>query len=174
MRSFVASFFALASLAALVFANPEPAPEPHKPVIIRPPPPLPCSLWVYGTCPSGQTCQTLSVTPRAKTYGCKPNTPVPSGKLSHPKRSAFCEENAVACPVPGELHGFECINVSNNLEQCGDCAVLGGVDCSALPGVGNVACVNGACRVDSCISGFAFDFRKRTCVPAGLWNVHKE
>jgi hypothetical protein len=27
------------------------------------------------------------------------------------KRAAFCEEGAVACPVVGTLHGFECINI---------------------------------------------------------------
>ncbi|GAA5878431.1 hypothetical protein JCM16303_002772 [Sporobolomyces ruberrimus] len=170
MRSFIASFFALASLAALVFANPEPAPEPH--VVV----PKKCFGLTFGSCPAGQTCTTLTTNARThvKTYGCKPNGPVPSGKLSNPKRSAFCEEGSVACPVPGQLHGFECVNIKNNLEQCGDCAVLGGVDCSALPGVANVACVNGFCRVDGCTAGFVFDFRKRTCVAAGLWNVQKE
>ncbi|GAA5878349.1 hypothetical protein JCM16303_002743 [Sporobolomyces ruberrimus] len=170
MRSFIASFFALASLAALVFANPEPAPEPNHvitiPVIQR------CSGLTYGSCPVGQTCQRPSG--RVRTYSCKANTPVPSGRIQSIKRSAFCDAGAVACPVPGQLHGFECINIKNNLEQCGDCAVLGGVDCSALPGVANVACVEGFCKVEGCTAGFSFDFRKRTCVPSGLWNVQKE
>lgn len=79
--------------------------------------------------------------------------------------------------------------------------MLGGVDCSNIPGVADVACgessvvasnprevclmllfvdasVNGYCRVEACTSGYIFDFRKRTCVPNSFWNVqpqgHKE
>ncbi|GAA5856230.1 hypothetical protein JCM8547_000831 [Rhodosporidiobolus lusitaniae] len=45
---------------------------------------------------------------------------------------------------------WECIDVSSNLEQCGACANDQGVDCTALPGVAGVVCVQGTCVVESC------------------------
>ncbi|GAA5835156.1 hypothetical protein JCM3766R1_006886 [Sporobolomyces carnicolor] len=164
MKFFLAGVFALVALASSVFANPEPAPGGRVVIIEQR-----CQGRTSGTCPSGQLCQQS----RDRTYSCV--TPQPQGsRRPSVKRSAFCDEGAVACPVVGQLHGFECVQIKTDLEQCGDCAVLGGVDCTALPGVENVACVNGYCRVESCTKGFVFDFRKRTCVSTAFWNVQPE
>ncbi|GAA5957662.1 hypothetical protein JCM3765_001471 [Sporobolomyces pararoseus] len=134
-----------------------------------PPPPV-CGGIKMGTCPKGSTCK---AGPRSGQYSCVADGPVPSGKIKT-KRAAFCAEGSVACPVKGNLHGFECINIKSNIEQCGDCAVLGGVDCSALPGVDSVSCVNGFCKVEACVTGFAFDFRKKSCVPNSMWSVQAD
>lgn len=141
------------------FADPEPEPY-HR---------ARCGGKTLGFCPSGSSC----IRGRYG-YSCKAGSPAPrpvgpSPSARHPKRSAFCEKDAVACPV--RQGGFECIEIRTNIEQCGDCAVLGGVDCSAIPGVAEVACVNGYCRVDSCTAGYVYDFRKRSCIPNAFWNV---
>lgn len=69
-----------------------------------------------------------------------------------------CPWGQSLCPIPirnGGARGFECIDTSSDLEACGGCPGDGGaVDCSALPHVGVVGCVNGACRVSSCKRGF--------------------
>ncbi|GAA5903789.1 uncharacterized protein JCM6883_001986 [Sporobolomyces salmoneus] len=168
MRSFFVSFFALAALASFVFANPEPVPEPNRVVVVHP---VNCGGMQFGVCPARQVC---TQGPRQGQFRCLPPAPVPSRRIALAKKSAFCQEGAVACPIMGQLHGFECVHIKTDLEQCGDCAVLGGVDCSSLPGVADVACVNGFCRVEGCTSGFVFDFRKRTCVPSGNWNVQPQ
>ncbi|GAA5965245.1 hypothetical protein JCM3765_006369 [Sporobolomyces pararoseus] len=195
MRSFLVAVFALA-FASSTLANPEP--EPH---VARPPV---CKGWTPGWCATGLTCQKgsdnkysckppvcgsnygtvpgtcptgKSCVLKGRIYECVAPRPAPSGKSNKPwKRSAFCTDDSIACPVKNTLHGFECVDVKSNIEQCGDCAVLGGVDCSALPGVDKVACVNGACRVEGCVSGFVFDFRKRTCVPTSNtgWKIQPD
>ncbi|GAA5853423.1 hypothetical protein JCM3766R1_005885 [Sporobolomyces carnicolor] len=162
MRSFLISIFGVVALASFVFANPEPVAEPN---LIRQ-----CGGRFMGTCPAHQVCKPAA---RQGQYSCQPAQPQGSRRPSV-KRSAFCEEGAVACPVPGQLHGFECVQIKTDLEQCGDCAVLGGVDCTALPGVDKVACVNGYCQVDACTKGYVFDFRKRTCVSNAFWKVQPD
>ncbi|GAA5833506.1 hypothetical protein JCM5353_007945 [Sporobolomyces roseus] len=83
------------------------------------------------------------------------------------KRSlSECSNGKIACPVPGLLHGFDCVDIRTDLRQCGDCRVLGGVDCSQLPGTARVDCIKGFCHVDSCLDGYLYDFRKRSCVQA--------
>ncbi|GAA6060991.1 hypothetical protein JCM10212_000677 [Sporobolomyces blumeae] len=95
----------------------------------------------------------------------------PPGTIKLPfrpwKRSiASCAHGMTACPIEGHLNSFSCVDVSSDATQCGDCAFAGGVNCREIEGVAGVACVNGFCRVDSCVDGWAFDFRKRSCVPA--------
>ncbi|GAA5826589.1 hypothetical protein JCM5353_008920 [Sporobolomyces roseus] len=97
--------------------------------------------------------------------------PLPVGKIGTvqkiSKRSiSSCPDGKIACPVPGLLHGFDCVDIQSDLRQCGDCQVLGGVDCSQLPGTARVNCIKGFCHVDSCLDGYLYDFRKRSCVQA--------
>ncbi|KZS87919.1 hypothetical protein SISNIDRAFT_470538 [Sistotremastrum niveocremeum HHB9708] len=75
-----------------------------------------------------------------------------------------------ACSVMTGRGGFECVDVMNDLESCGGC--IGnpltnpgsrlGVDCSALPGVNDVRCVQGKCVISSCSDGFQLS-DKGTC-----------
>ncbi|KAI5477850.1 hypothetical protein MNV49_005835 [Pseudohyphozyma bogoriensis] len=51
-----------------------------------------------------------------------------------------------------------------NLEQCGGCAADGGVDCTAIPGVESVGCVDGVCEIWSCAEGFSWDGKTAECV----------
>ncbi|GAA5965984.1 hypothetical protein JCM8115_004786 [Rhodotorula mucilaginosa] len=78
-------------------------------------------------------------------------------------RRNLCPASHTACTVEG-AKGFECIDVSSNIEQCGACASAGGVDCTAIEGVAAVGCVAGVCEIWSCEDGFSFDADKAACV----------
>ncbi|GAA5821077.1 hypothetical protein JCM11251_001951 [Rhodosporidiobolus azoricus] len=79
----------------------------------------------------------------------------------HRKRN-LCPASHEACSVPG-VKGFECIDTTSNLEQCGACASAGGVDCTALPGVESVGCVAGVCEIWACAEGFSWDQASQSC-----------
>ena len=68
----------------------------------------------------------------------------------------FCPDNLSACPIGSSFEsGFECVNVLDELENCGGCASLGeGMDCTAISGAAGVGCNNGTCVVLSCTAGF--------------------
>ncbi|CAK9785950.1 hypothetical protein CC85DRAFT_318986 [Cutaneotrichosporon oleaginosum] len=78
----------------------------------------------------------------------------PSSVPAPPKRKRSpCTGGAELCPVPA-AKGFECIDTESSLEACGACPFQpGSVDCTTLPGVDSVECVQGACRVKSCMRG---------------------
>jgi hypothetical protein len=40
----------------------------------------------------------------------------------------------------------QCIDTMTKLDACGGCPQAGGMDCSELPGIAEVACVAGACK----------------------------
>jgi hypothetical protein len=47
--------------------------------------------------------------------------------------------------------GFDCLDLHNDLEACGGCpGEPGSVDCSAIPGVSAVSCIDRQCVIDSC------------------------
>ncbi|GAA6008250.1 hypothetical protein JCM10207_000053 [Rhodosporidiobolus poonsookiae] len=79
-------------------------------------------------------------------------------------RRNLCPASHTACSVDDGKKGFECIDVTSNLEQCGACASQGGVDCTALPGVESVGCVAGQCEIWSCAEGYAWDSASQSCV----------
>ena len=81
----------------------------------------------------GQTCQV---------------TPTAAARLRH-RRSNLCPSPFSSCSLEGSVRGFECVDTTSNIEQCGACASEGGVDCTALPGVESVGCVAGSCEVRS-------------------------
>ncbi|KAL8284257.1 hypothetical protein RQP46_005006 [Phenoliferia psychrophenolica] len=66
------------------------------------------------------------------------------------RKTAHCPASQTACAIPGSLRGFECIDTSTSLEQCGACAGFGGTDCTSLPGVESVGCVDGTCEIWAC------------------------
>ncbi|GAA5833528.1 hypothetical protein JCM5353_007952 [Sporobolomyces roseus] len=105
--------------------------------------------------------------PLPKPPQAKPVIKFPVPLRNPSKRSlSSCPDEKIACPVPGLLHGFDCVNIRTDLHHCGDCQVLGGVDCSQLPGTARVECIKGFCHVDSCLDGYLYDFRKQSCVQA--------
>ncbi|EGU12710.1 Glycoprotein gp2 [Rhodotorula toruloides ATCC 204091] len=77
------------------------------------------------------------------------------------KRNA-CPASHTACRIEGQ-RGFECIDTSSNIEQCGACATEGGVDCTGLPGVEAVGCVAGVCEIWSCQDGYTWDSATASC-----------
>ena len=87
-------------------------PTPIKPV--APNLPLYCQ---GGTCPGSKP------RPLIKSPPSRPSDiiiPIHVGGLS--KRSlADCSDGKIACPVPGLLHGFDCVDIRNDPHQCGDC-----------------------------------------------------
>ncbi|KAI0290225.1 hypothetical protein BC826DRAFT_1106580 [Russula brevipes] len=66
-----------------------------------------------------------------------------------------------ACGVfGGGARAWECVNTERDLESCGGCMVplnaysRLGTDCTALPGVADVACLSGECVVHRCLPGY--------------------
>ncbi|GAA5879462.1 hypothetical protein JCM3774_005218 [Rhodotorula dairenensis] len=89
----------------------------------------------------------------------------PSHRARHRARRKLderCPISFTACPL---ADGYECIDTSNNIEQCGGCGSAG-VDCTALAGVVAVGCVDGVCEIWSCEDGYAYESRRRACVAA--------
>ncbi|GAA5844255.1 hypothetical protein JCM9279_001741 [Rhodotorula babjevae] len=86
------------------------------------------------------------------------------------KARALCPAGRQACALAvglgssGVQGGFECVDTQSALEQCGACAAQGGVDCTALPNVAAVGCVQGVCEVWACEDGFLFDPIAAACV----------
>ncbi|GAA5848610.1 hypothetical protein JCM8547_004573 [Rhodosporidiobolus lusitaniae] len=99
---------------------------------------------------------------------CVSPTPQPSGKVtkrddlsSSERRSFLCPGDQVACPLTGTgTLGYECIDLNNNIEQCGGCAAFGGTDCSSIEGADAVLCHNGSCKVLACGAGYSYHVRK--------------
>lgn len=90
-----------------------------------------------------------------------PATQLCVSSLPQPKKRSLsmkCPLGYDRCALP--TGGFDCIDVNSDLESCGGCPSYDddddsenarGVDCSVLPGVASVACVQGECRVESCL-----------------------
>ncbi|GAA5871762.1 hypothetical protein JCM16303_000857 [Sporobolomyces ruberrimus] len=92
---------------------------------------------------------------------------VPSGRArarrNNARRNLCPAAHEEACVVEG-TSGFECVDTTSSLEQCGGCASQGGVDCTTLAGVESVGCNAGVCEVYSCSEGFTFDASLDSCV----------
>ena len=111
-------------------------------------------------------------------YTCVSGVP----KSNKGKRDLNCPGSMTKCPVGPT--GWECIDIIADIESCksefllcgvrhsltgGGCvhpdrnATALGSDCTALPHVGEVACIHGQCHVKSCQRGFALSADKTTC-----------
>ncbi|KAI5478701.1 esterase-like activity of phytase-domain-containing protein [Pseudohyphozyma bogoriensis] len=108
----------------------------------------PTQVWVYrATLPGFQFADYLL----AKSLN-------PSG-LARARRTrrAACPSYLTECATSSA--SFECIDTNSNIESCGGCPGAGGVDCTAVPGVHSVECVEGVCvpknRLDSSLSDLA-------------------
>ena len=81
----------------------------------------------------------------------------------------MCPSAMKSCPLYGStsgrgfLKGYECIDIQNDLESCGGCALNespfgqpsadGGRDCSAIPFADDVRCRRGVCVIGECLAG---------------------
>ncbi|GAA5935684.1 uncharacterized protein JCM15063_001772 [Sporobolomyces koalae] len=101
------------------------------------------------TCGSAGTCELAAV---------------PSGRARARRnlsnRSLCPTANEEACAVEG---GFQCIDTTSNLENCGGCGSLG-TDCTALEGVASVSCEQSSCSIWACADGYTFDAESQACV----------
>lgn len=90
------------------------------------------------------------------------------------KRSAYCDGGYTAC---GVLWGsrltrdaYECVDAKNDLESCGGCSIPlhrdspRGTDCTSLPGVADVSCMNGSCYIHRCMPGYQLAFDNSMCM----------
>ncbi|BGO97020.1 Antifreeze glycopeptide AFGP polyprotein [Rhodotorula toruloides ATCC 204091] len=124
-----------------------------------------CSFDPEFACADGLTCTTDTTT------GAQTCTGANGSQLARTRarrsdlkaRRNLCPASHSACAIPG-AKGFECIDTSSNIEQCGACASEGGVDCTQIEGVAAVGCVAGVCEIWSCEDGFTYDAAKGACV----------
>ncbi|KAL0948236.1 hypothetical protein HGRIS_010836 [Hohenbuehelia grisea] len=93
-------------------------------------------------------------------------------------RPSKCDRGLTTCGVFGRgARTWECIDTMKDLESCGGCAVAyedgaaNGVDCSAIPGVADVACVGGRCVVSRCMHGHSLSGDQSTCVRSASFGV---
>ncbi|KAH9974982.1 hypothetical protein BGW80DRAFT_1559459 [Lactifluus volemus] len=103
-------------------------------------------------------------TTRRRAFARSHRSSVMANKKKRWVGSGVCAEMGpewAACGVfGGRAHAWECINIANNLESCGGCAMPLtpftpiGQDCSSLPGVADVACIMGECAVSRCLPGY--------------------
>ncbi|KAF8495935.1 hypothetical protein F5888DRAFT_509998 [Russula emetica] len=112
---------------------------------------------------------------------CKKDGPCPSARASTDNKrrwaghgSGSCSEKGLgwaACGVyGGGSRAWECVNTARDLESCGGCTIPLtpyspiGKDCSALPGVADVACLYGECVVFRCLPGYGPARDGHSCV----------
>ena len=78
--------------------------------------------------------------------------------------NALCSRGRTACSLGTSLNaadGYTCVDTLSSNATCGGCSrgadladpsAPAGVDCSALPGVDEVQCANGRCRISAFVS----------------------
>jgi len=86
-------------------------------------------------------------------------------------RDATCPQGWSACKLWGAFgQAFECVDVAQDLWSCGGCGIPListdpiGVDCTAIPGVHDVSCINSRCVVARCKNGFQISADQTTCI----------
>jgi len=118
-----------------------------------------CSADPLYSCVSG-----VCVTAADGTQSCEITGASQAAKARrNVRRGSLCPAPYDSCSLPGSKRGFECIDTTSNLEQCGACALDGGVDCTAIAGVDAVGCVSGKCEIWACAEGYAFDASSSSC-----------
>ncbi|KAG8903498.1 hypothetical protein FRB99_003212 [Tulasnella sp. 403] len=108
-----------------------------------------------------------------------PATSGPQGSaINRKKRDITCTRGHKLCPHWAGRGGFECVNVQSDAESCGGCIDVDakgnadkGRDCTALPGVNVVYCVDGGCQIESCRKGFTLSADAKSCEQDSVLNV---
>lgn len=101
---------------------------------------------------------------------CGSYTSCYSGAPSVRKRDvgSDCAPGWKRCQIPGR-EVMECVDVLNDLWSCGGCEVPfgenepAGVDCTAIPNVAGVSCLDGICTIGSCARGFLLNEDQTSC-----------
>jgi len=97
----------------------------------------------------------------------------PEGSGVNKKRDLACARGYKKCAHYSGMGGFDCVDVANDPESCGDCvstedAPGTGRDCTAIPGVSIVQCKRGGCLIESCRKGFTKSADGQACMPNKL------
>ncbi|KAI0094517.1 hypothetical protein BDY19DRAFT_988352 [Irpex rosettiformis] len=138
-------------------------------------------------CPAGKIiCNGLCVESATGVNACPSSTPIvtltPERKreLEERKVRGKCDKSGKgwkACGVWGSgsqkngEEAWECVDTKRDVESCGGCIVpfghnlATGVDCTAIPGVMDVSCAAGSCKISACQSGYRLSENKDYCVP---------
>ncbi|KAF8743241.1 hypothetical protein RHS02_03165, partial [Rhizoctonia solani] len=124
--------------------------------------------------PNGQTCTTCPRNTFSNGDNC---SPCPAGSTSNPGSSSCgpqpsrraqpvlglsCASGQQRCKINAGRGGYECINTLFTLDACGGCPPIegeesdgpSGRDCSEIPNVDQVRCIEGSCEIKSCRSGY--------------------
>ncbi|EJU06037.1 hypothetical protein DACRYDRAFT_19364 [Dacryopinax primogenitus] len=81
-----------------------------------------------------------------------------------------CSSGYTKCGVPSGINAYECVDTRSSLESCGGCVIPfpgmrpTGQDCTQIPGVSDVSCIQGTCRVSRCAEGFTRSDDGTECV----------
>ena len=78
-----------------------------------------------------------------------------------------CRMGQTACLIDSKASVLktECLDLLTTLDSCGGCTTEGqGTDCTLIPGVEDVSCEYGSCKVYSCERGFKVE-NGTACVP---------
>ncbi|WOO82761.1 Protein priA [Vanrija pseudolonga] len=109
----------------------------------------------------------IAVSPSTVAMRRRRSKAMPQERLHRPHTEseyhlALCPHPRRACTVP-DTNAYECVDTAEELESCGGCVhgeygvmanvTMFGQDCTAIPGVAEVACVLGNCDVRSCQRG---------------------
>ncbi|KDR72988.1 hypothetical protein GALMADRAFT_125876, partial [Galerina marginata CBS 339.88] len=98
-------------------------------------------------------------------------------------RGLKCPKGLTACSIPGRgADSFECVNTLNDLESCGGCMVPSflsysdhdGLDCTAIDGVSDVACVSGKCLIHKCMPGYSLNKTGDCVLDEGYYNYESD
>ncbi|KAG9043308.1 hypothetical protein FS837_009759 [Tulasnella sp. UAMH 9824] len=91
------------------------------------------------------------------------------------RRHLQCGAGFKKCPLYTGIGGFDCVDVKNDPEQCGGCVSVDGLpnptsgpegqDCTAIPNVSVVNCVEGKCVIENCRKGFTKSKDGKSCTP---------
>ncbi|KZT62223.1 hypothetical protein CALCODRAFT_505778 [Calocera cornea HHB12733] len=98
------------------------------------------------------------------------NCVLASSKRAARRDIGRCSAGFTKCGAPSGVNAYECVDTRSSLESCGGCVIPfpgmrpTGQDCTALPGVSDVACIQGTCRVSRCAEGFTLNEDGTTCV----------
>ncbi|KIJ47899.1 hypothetical protein M422DRAFT_28695 [Sphaerobolus stellatus SS14] len=126
-----------------------------------------------GSYPSGYVKRDTGSYPSGYVKRDQPASPSHYVKRDAEWRDSFCPHGWSACRVFNSASAkfdYECVDVRNDLWSCGGCGIPllpddpVGTDCSAIPGVMDVACVSTRCIVSRCKKGFFISEDKSTCL----------
>ncbi|GAA5863610.1 hypothetical protein JCM8547_003665 [Rhodosporidiobolus lusitaniae] len=115
-----------------------------------------CTLDPQFACGPNAFCNNQNVCVANPTTQPSAGARARSRRAEHFGKRSLCPATHNACSVEGQK-GFECVDVTSNIEQCGACASQGGVDCTAIEGAESVGCVAGVCEIWACSEGFEWN-----------------